>query len=145
MTLLSMVDRQVQHLIRLIDDLLEVSRVSRGKIELKKQHVELADILRHAIDTARPRMDSGGHDLQVALPADPCGITMIRKAARQSFGDTEAPLSHRQQHNATVRGQATAVEICCDFLARDGWKRERQEIIVCHGGRGWRVVCGGLA
>jgi len=69
-TLLSMVDRQVQHLIRLIDDLLEVSRVSRGKIELKKQHVELADILRHAIDTARPRMDSGGHDLQVALPAE---------------------------------------------------------------------------
>jgi len=72
---------------------------------------------------------------------DPCGITMIRKAARQSFGDAEAPLSHRQQHNATVRGQATAVEICCDFLARDGWKRERQEFIVCHGGRGWRVVC----
>jgi CheY-like chemotaxis protein len=70
-TLLSMVDRQVQHLIRLIDDLLEVSRVSRGKIELKKQHVELADILRHAIDTARPRVDGGGHDLQVALPAEP--------------------------------------------------------------------------
>lgn len=77
--------------------------------------------------------------------SDPRGIAMIGKAARQSFGDAEAMFRHRQQHDAAVRGQATSVEIGCDFLARDGWKRERQEIIVCHGGRGWRVVCEGLA
>jgi len=67
---------------------------------------------------------------------DPRGIAMVGKAARQSFGDAKAPLRHRQQHDAAVRGQATAVEIGCDFLARDGWKRERQEIIVGHGERG---------
>ncbi len=69
---------------------------------------------------------------------------MIRKAARQSFGDTEASLRHRQQHDAAVRSQTTAVEICRDFLTRDGWKRERREIVVCHGGRGWRVVGKGI-
>lgn len=77
--------------------------------------------------------------------SDPRGIAMIGKAARQSFGDAEAMFRHRQQHDAAVRGQATSVEIGCDFLARDGWKRERQEIIVYHGRCGWRVVCKGLA
>jgi hypothetical protein len=76
---------------------------------------------------------------------DPRGLTTIREAARQSLGDAKAALRHRQQHNAAVRGQATAVEIGCNFLARDGGKGERQEFIVCHGGRGWRVVCKGLA
>jgi len=73
------------------------------------------------------------------------GIATIREAARQSLGDAKAALCHREQHNAAVRGQATAVEIGCDFLTRDGWKRERQKIIVFHGGRGWRVVGKGLA
>jgi len=46
---------------------------------------------------------------------------------------------------AAVRGQATAVEIGCDFLTRDGWKRERRDRIVGHGGRGWRETRKGLA
>jgi PAS domain S-box-containing protein len=69
--LFSIIDRQVQHLIRLVDDLLEVSRISRGKIELKKQPIELADVLRHAVETAQPTIEHGGHDLRVALPAEP--------------------------------------------------------------------------
>jgi PAS domain S-box-containing protein len=71
LALLSIADRQVQHLIRLVDDLLEVSRITRGKIELKKQPIELTDVLRHAIETAQPIIEHGGHDLHVALPAEP--------------------------------------------------------------------------
>ena len=76
---------------------------------------------------------------------DPRRIATIGKAARQSLGDAKPPLGHRQQHHAAIRGEPPAVESGCDFLARDGWKRERQEIIVGHGGRGWRETREGLA
>jgi PAS domain S-box-containing protein len=71
LTLLSMMDRQVEHLVRLVDDLLEVSRITRGKIELKRQSIDLADVLRHAIETAQPTIDRGGHRLDVEFPSEP--------------------------------------------------------------------------
>jgi PAS domain S-box-containing protein len=74
LTLLSMIDRQVEHLIRLVDDLLEVSRITCGKIDLKKLRVDLGDVLRHAIDMARPMIERGAHDLRVALPAEPLAL-----------------------------------------------------------------------
>ncbi len=67
-------------------------------------------------------------------------IAPIRKTTGQAFGETEPPLRHRKQQNAAVRNQAAAVEICRDFLARDGWKRERENRSVIHGGRGWRKM-----
>ena len=70
-TLLSIVDRQVDQLIRLVDDLLEVSRITHGKIELKKEDVELAEVLRHAIETAQPMIELGDHDLRIKLPPTP--------------------------------------------------------------------------
>ena len=60
-------ERQVAHLVRLVDDLLELSRITRGKIELKKERVELATILSHAIETAKPLIDRAGHHLSLSL------------------------------------------------------------------------------
>jgi PAS domain S-box-containing protein len=65
-----MMERQVQHMVRLVDDLLEVSRISRGKIELKRERADLAGVLRGAIDTSRPLIDAAGHTLEVKLPAE---------------------------------------------------------------------------
>ena len=53
-------------------------------------------------------------------------------------------IAHRQQHDAAVGADATAIERGCDFLAGDRWKRERQEVIVGHGERGWREVANGI-
>jgi two-component system CheB/CheR fusion protein len=64
-------ERQVQHLVRLVDDLLEVSRVTRGKIELRKERVELAAIVQSALETSRPLIEEAGHDLTVSLPSEP--------------------------------------------------------------------------
>ena len=69
---------------------------------------------------------------------NPRWIATVGKTARQSLGDAKAPLGHRQQHNAAIRGEASAIESTCDLLARNGWKRERQEIIVGHGERAAR-------
>ena len=66
----SLMERQISHLIRLVDDLMEVSRISRGKIELQKTQVELSTILRSAIEICQPRIEEAGHELIVDLATD---------------------------------------------------------------------------
>ena len=53
---LEMMERQVGHMVRLIDDLMEISRISLGKIELRKEIVELSAIVKHALEAARPSL-----------------------------------------------------------------------------------------
>src|SRR5262249_14446049 len=69
-----MIDRQVSHLARLVDDLLDVSRITRGKIELHKEPVELAAIVARAVETSRPLIDARKHVLTVALPPEPVRV-----------------------------------------------------------------------
>jgi CheY-like chemotaxis protein/nitrogen-specific signal transduction histidine kinase len=66
-----MMERQVAHMVRMVDDLLEVSRISRGKIELRKERVQLASVLRTAVDTSMPLIEAGKHKLQVQMPEEP--------------------------------------------------------------------------
>ena len=66
-----MMERQVQHMVRMVDDLIEVSRISRGKIELRKERVELASVLRNAIDTSLPLVEASRHKLSVGIPTEP--------------------------------------------------------------------------
>jgi PAS domain S-box-containing protein len=66
-----MIERQVGQLSRLVDDLLDVSRISTGKIELEKQRTDLASILRCAIETSRPHIESAQHKLSVHQPDEP--------------------------------------------------------------------------
>jgi PAS domain S-box-containing protein len=66
-----MMERQVGHMVRMVDDLLEVSRISRGKIELRKEPVELASVLRNAVDTSLPLIERGKHRLTVEVPDEP--------------------------------------------------------------------------
>ena len=66
-----MMERQLEQLVRLIDDLLDVSRITRGKLELRKERIALEAIVNTALDTARPLIDGAGHVLDVALPAAP--------------------------------------------------------------------------
>jgi PAS domain S-box-containing protein len=66
-----LLDRQVQHLVRLIDDLLDVSRISRGKLQLRRERVALGAVLEQALEVARPLIEGAGHDLVVSLSAGP--------------------------------------------------------------------------
>ncbi len=58
-------------MVRLIDDLLDLSRITRGKIQLRKQPVELAQVIQSAVESSRPAIDAAGHKLVVALPKEP--------------------------------------------------------------------------
>jgi two-component system CheB/CheR fusion protein len=64
------IDRQMEHMTRLIDDLLDVSRITRNQIELRRERVALARIIRGAVETSRPLIDGLGHQLTVTLPSE---------------------------------------------------------------------------
>ena len=65
------IDRQVTQMTRLIDDLMDVSRISRGTFELRREHVALDDVVRSAVETSRPSIDASGHELSVHLASEP--------------------------------------------------------------------------
>jgi PAS domain S-box-containing protein len=65
-----MMERQVDHLVRLVDDLMDVSRVVRGKIELRKAPVELATVVARAVEMAQPLLDAHQHRLEMAIADD---------------------------------------------------------------------------
>jgi len=67
----SMMTRQIEQMVRLVDDLLDVSRISTGKIELRKERVELATIIELASEAARPQCESRRHQLTVSQPPQP--------------------------------------------------------------------------
>jgi PAS domain S-box-containing protein len=65
------IDRQVQQMTRLVDDLLDVSRITRGKIELRKERIGLATVVKSAVETSRPLIEKQGHELTVVIPPEP--------------------------------------------------------------------------
>ena len=67
----NMMKQQVQHLVRLVDDLLDVSRIMRGRVQLRKERVQLADVVARGVETARPLIDAQKHELAVSLPEEP--------------------------------------------------------------------------
>jgi PAS domain S-box-containing protein len=80
----SMIERQSRQLTRLVDDLLDVSRITRGKIHLRKERVQLSTIINHAVETVRPLINSRKHELTVSLPpenlwleADPARLEQV--------------------------------------------------------------------
>jgi signal transduction histidine kinase len=100
--------RQSRHLVRLIDDLLDVSRITLGKLTLKRELVELREVVHHAVETARPLMEGRRHALTVRVPEEPLNVrgdsvrlsqvlsNLLRNAAQYTAegGSIELTLSH---------------------------------------------------
>jgi PAS domain S-box-containing protein len=64
-------DRQVRHVVRLVDDLMDVSRITRGRVELRRQATDVQAVVQSAIETSRPLIDESGHRLEVSMPVEP--------------------------------------------------------------------------
>jgi signal transduction histidine kinase/ActR/RegA family two-component response regulator len=102
---IQVIERQVWHMVRLIDDLLDVSRITRGKIRLQKEHVELSMVIDSAVSANRQRMDAMGHKFSVTYPrtpihldADPTRViqilsNLLRNAAKYTPRGGEVSLS----------------------------------------------------
>ncbi len=70
----NIINRQILLMVRLVDDLLDISRITKGKLRLTKERVELRDIANHAAETVRPLMDGRKHDFSLSLPTAPVWI-----------------------------------------------------------------------
>ncbi|HJZ91371.1 MAG TPA: response regulator, partial [Gemmataceae bacterium] len=68
------IDRQIRQLTRLVDDLLDVSRITRGKIELRTEPIDLGAVVTHALEASRPFVEAKGHRLAVAVPREPVHV-----------------------------------------------------------------------
>ncbi len=67
----SMMERQLAHMVRLVDDLLDVSRITRNKLELRRERVALATVIHAAVETSRPLIEQSGHTFSVTLAPAP--------------------------------------------------------------------------
>jgi PAS domain S-box-containing protein len=80
-------ERQVTHLVRLVDDLLDLSRISRDKLELRKERMELAAVLRQAVETSQPLAAGENQSLELALPEEPILLSADAIRLTQVFGN----------------------------------------------------------
>ncbi len=76
----AILERQVNHMIRLVDDLLDIARISRGGISLRKEMVRIGDIVAAARETSHALIEAGGHRLEVSVPPEP--IPMLADRVR---------------------------------------------------------------
>lgn len=125
------IDRQAQQMTRLVEDLLDVSRITVGRIELRKKRVELAEIVRRALEASRPVIEASGHKLTVTLPQEPVYLdadltrlaqvfwNLLNNAAKYTERGGSIWLAAERQANViVVQVQDTGIGIPADILPK---------------------------
>jgi signal transduction histidine kinase/CheY-like chemotaxis protein len=82
-----MMERQLDQMVRLVDDLLDVSRIATGKLALRRGHVDLKDVIAAAVETARPYIAARGHTLSIDLPGEPMPLDADATRLAQVFSN----------------------------------------------------------
>jgi PAS domain S-box-containing protein len=126
-----MIERQVEHLVRLVDDLLDVSRIMQGKIELRRDPVELATVVARAVETSQPVIDAEGHTLALALAPEPVWVNgdlvrlaqvvsnLLHNAAKfTERGGTISLRAAREGEDAVLRVRDTGMGVAQEFRTR---------------------------
>jgi signal transduction histidine kinase len=146
----TIIERQTQHLAALVDDLLDVSRIARGMVELRREHVRLADVVAKAIETASPLFEQQRHELTTELPrdivvdGDPARLTQIfanllTNAAKYTDPQGKIAITAvREGDEVVVRVADTGRGIAPDMLPHvfDLFVQERQNLDRSRGGLG---------
>ena len=146
----TVIERQVSHLTRLVDDLLDVSRIARGKVELKEELVEIAEVVAKAIEIATPLLDQRAHALDVDVPrtlwvrGDEIRLNqvvsnLLTNAAKYTPpGGRITVRATEERSDIVIRVRDTGIGIAPDVLPRvfDLFVQERQAIDRSQGGLG---------
>ncbi len=110
-----LMERQVAHMVRLIDDLMDVSRITRGKLELRREKVKIASVIHAAVETSRPLVESLGHRLTVTLPEAPVVVdadpTRLAQVLSNLLNNAAKYTEPGGVIALTVECQATAVAV----------------------------------
>jgi signal transduction histidine kinase len=125
------IDRQVRQMVRLVDDLLDVSRITRGKVQLKTEPIDVTSAVSSAVETSRPLIDERRHELEVTLPPAPLWVTadptrlaqilanLLNNAAKYTpEGGRIAFTMERDGDAAVFRVRDTGVGIATEMLPR---------------------------
>lgn len=128
---LAMMERQLGHTARLVDDLLDVSRISRGKVELRRTVIPLKDVIDHAVETSRAAIDAAGHQLVTQLPVAPLFVdgdltrlaqvvsNLLNNAAKYTDRGGRIELQVEQQADrALIHVRDNGIGIPADMLPR---------------------------
>lgn len=110
-----LISRQVTHLVRLVDDLLDVSRITRGKINLIKVPVDVAEIVEVAVESCRPLFQDRKHSLQVELPAEPvrvrADLTRLAQVLLNLLNNAAKYTDEGGQIRLTVKKEENSVQV----------------------------------
>jgi signal transduction histidine kinase/ActR/RegA family two-component response regulator len=125
------IDRQVQHMVRLLEDLFDVSRIAHDKLELRKQEVELSEVIEMAVEMSRPLIDGRGHQLTLALPGEPVYLdadparlaqvfaNLLNNAAKYAEARSHIHLTgERRGSEAAVAVRDEGIGIAAEMLPR---------------------------
>ena len=100
---LGVIQRQVAHMARLLDDLLDVSRITRGRLEVRRERVALKTIVDSAVEIAQPRINAGKHDLTVVMPSEPIELDVDALRISQVLGNLLTNAAKYTQSGGRVR------------------------------------------
>lgn len=125
------ISRQVGVMVRLIDDLLDLSRISRNKLDIRKERIELAAVIEGALESSRPLIEQFGHELTVSVPsgsilldADPIRLTqvfinLLNNAAKYTKRGGRIRLSvEREGNDAVVSVRDNGIGITAEMVSR---------------------------
>lgn len=105
--LIQMMDRQVNHIVRLVDDLLEASRIATGKIELRKEMTSVVEVINNAIEVSKPLLDSNQHQLTLSLPVEPLMVNADIVRMTQVFANLLNNAAKYTPKNGVITVNAT--------------------------------------
>ena len=153
--LLAVIGRQIRHLSRLVDDLLDVSRVTRGQVDLRLERVELRPLVHGAVETVLPLIEQRHHTLRVELPEEPLWVdadatrveqvltNLLNNAAK--FTDPGGSIGLKVRRQGQDPGEEVVIEVTDDgpgiapeLLPRvfDLFVQEERSLARSHGGLG---------
>jgi PAS domain S-box-containing protein len=145
------IDRQVRLMARMLDDLLDVSSISRNTLELRTERIELASVLEAALETSRPVIEACGHELDVALPSEPIHLqadpvrlaqafaNLLNNAAKYTEKGGRIRLSvERKGNEVTVSVKDDGIGIMAEMLPRifDIFSQAKRGLVRSQGGIG---------
>jgi len=127
----SIIDRQTEHMVRLVEDLLDVARISRGTIELRREHVDVATVLKATVEANNPLIERSHHHLKVTYPAAPLYVegdvtrltqivmNLLDNAAKYTDQGGQIWLSaDREGETAVIRVKDDGIGIRSELLPR---------------------------
>ena len=146
-----MIERQAQHLVRLVDDLLDVSRITTGKVELKKERIEVGEVIAKALEMASPMLEQRQHRVTVNVPSRGLVVegdqgrlaqvfsNLLTNAAKYTEpGGAVSVNAAREDGGIMIRLRDTGIGISAEMLPRvfELFAQERQALDRAHGGLG---------